>query len=141
MSTPNLNIAGQREGSIKHSKKALILTASVSLTLGVLSGPGLVTTAAAGTISGKSCVYYLEPLTTDVVEGATEINAQPVEKGCYSSIAESVAAATGGNVQLPQDVTGFQLTQAMMDAYSVQTASLVGPDATVVIGIDWDLQS
>lgn len=92
--------------------------------------------------SAISCVTHLQPISIHESVGETIITAMPVERGCYGSLAEGMSAATSGAVQLPSTVTGEELTQEVIDAYTDAEAAdadaLIGQEAGVVIGIEWD---
>jgi hypothetical protein len=85
-----------------------------------------------GAETQESCVVFLEPASGP--EG-TEF-AKPVDLGCYDTLAEAIGATTG--IVLPEDVTGAELTQEILDEAAAQADA---PEAAVVIGIDWVNQS
>jgi hypothetical protein len=85
----------------------------VALMIAALLAIVLVPTPATSAGTAQSCVVYLEPIGPPNAVG--EVPTQPVDRGCYPSIPEALTA-----------------TGATLDGAGL------APDATVVIGIEWD---
>ncbi len=114
-----------------------------------IAGPALfVTTAGAQSVRPASsplslpfsastphCVIQLDP----VLLGQKSSIA--TSRGCYATFPEAISAATGGRVHLPANISGSQLTPAMLQpaqsgASPLSSTCDPGCGGTV-IGIDW----
>lgn len=77
------------------------------------------------------CAVRLEPLGPGTAKG--EVLTRPVELGCYATLAEAILVGSLGRVHLAPDVTGPELTQAILDGSGMASAE----GADYLIGTEW----
>lgn len=98
-------------------------------TLVLVSSPRVQAAQLAGEASeGKHCVAHLEPINPD-----SDASSTVTELGCFSTFEEAISVATDGAVKLSSDVLPSELTEEMLRARGMGTAS-----SSVVIGVDYD---
>lgn len=101
------------------------LVALIALALSTVPGDS----AAKDQPKREHCVVHLEP--------ATAGRPSPMKQGpCFATLAESIAAATNGRVQLPATATAAQVDQSLRD---LSTSGDVGTATEYVLSIEfWD---
>lgn len=77
---------------------------------------------------GNHCVTHLSPVPADSLESSKSNSL-----GCYETFTEAISVATNGVVKLSSDISPQNLTQEMLEARGMGSAS-----SDVVIGIDYD---
>jgi hypothetical protein len=79
--------------------------------------------------AGSNCAYQLDPVSYDAATHT--VSADLVLIGCYDTLADALAAGSGGTIQVSSSTTPAQLTQAMVS----DSAPAAGNDT--LIGTEW----
>ncbi len=94
------------------------------LTFSIAGGP-----VAQARSAGRHCAYRLDPVSYDAA--TRTVSAELVPIGCYDTFAESLAAGSGGAIQVSRSTSPALLTDAM-----VSDATLAS-GADTLIGTEW----
>ncbi|MEO8292870.1 MAG: hypothetical protein ABI635_06990 [Actinomycetota bacterium] len=94
------------------------------LTFSIAGGP-----VAQARSAGRHCAYRLDPVSYDAA--TRTVSAELVLIGCYDTFAESLAAGSGGAIQVSRSTSPALLTDAM-----VSDATLAS-GADTLIGTEW----
>ncbi len=109
-------------------KKRLVVALAM---LGVIAiGIALIAAIPWGTSNGMHCYALLSPVTPGTNEASTIL-----ESGCYDSFAESIEAATDGQVKLDATVRPQDVTDEMLEPEAYPSGMV--PNLSTVIGIDY----